>query len=74
MAGLHIAGVMANKDIFMARYPAVGMGLPVSRPNGKPWAYTLEENLDAATQHQVIRTLQQAIEDQVTRTMAGSGL
>ncbi|MES2942014.1 MAG: hypothetical protein V4772_03990 [Pseudomonadota bacterium] len=74
MAGIQVAGVTASKEIFMSRSPSVGLGVPVARPDGKPWAYKLEDNLDPATQQQVVQALQQGIEDQVSRIMAESGL
>jgi len=74
MAGLQMAGVTSSKEIFMARYPAVGLGVPVSRPDGKPWVYKLEDNLDAATHQQVVQVLRQAIEREVLSLMETSGL
>jgi hypothetical protein len=74
MAGLQMAGVTSSNQIFMARYPAVGFGVPVSRPDGKPWVYKLEDNLDAATHQQVVQILQQTIEREVLSLMATSGL
>ncbi|MFM9880199.1 MAG: hypothetical protein ACKVOO_07305 [Burkholderiaceae bacterium] len=74
MAGLQMFGVTAQKETFMARYPAVGIGTQVSRPDGNPWVYKLEDNLDAATHQQVVNVLQQTIERDLLNLMGTSGL
>ncbi len=74
VAGLQVAGMTAKKEIFLSRYPSVGMGSPVSRSGGKPWSYRLEENLDEATHDQVVKALQHDIDHMVTSTLIASGL
>lgn len=73
LAGIQMFGVMASKEIFMARYPAGGM-VAVARPDGKQWNYKLEENLDPATHELVVKALQRAVEEQVSSIMERSGL
>lgn len=74
MAGLQVAGITARKEIFLGWYPSVGIGRGVSRPEGKPWAYKLEDNLDEATHREVMRVMQAAIESEVAAALAATPL
>lgn len=74
MAGLQTFGLTPDKDIFMAQSPPPSLGVQLSRPDGKPWSYKLEENLDATTHQYVIKELQQAVEGAVSASMTKSGL
>lgn len=74
MAGLQVAGITARKEIFLGWYPSVGIGRGVSRPESKPWAYKLEDNLDEATHAEVVRVLRAAIENEVSAALAAANL
>ncbi len=73
-AGLQMAGVLPTRQIFMGRYAPPRQGVQVARPDGKPWTYRLDDNLDPDTQQEVVKALQQAIENEVSLMMVDSGL
>lgn len=74
MAGIQVAGVTASKEIFMSSYPNPGMGAVVIRPDGKPWSYKLEENLDDATHQKVVRALLPDISGMIDSAMMNAGM
>lgn len=74
MAGIQVAGVTAGKDIFMSSYPNPGMGAVVTRPDGKPWSYKLEENLDEATHQKIVNALRPDIAGMIDSAMTNAGM
>ncbi len=74
MAGIQVAGVTASKEIFMSSYPNPGMGAVVVRPDGKPWSYKLEENLDDATHQKIIKALLPDIAGMIDGAMSKAGM
>lgn len=74
MAGIQVAGVTASKDIFMSSYPNPGMGAVVTRPDGKPWSYKLEENLDEATHQKIVNALLPDIAGMIDSAMTNAGM
>jgi hypothetical protein len=73
-AGLQVAGVTADKSIFLGWSSWGNNAAIIPRPDGKPWAYKLEDNLDEGTHAEVVKSLQAAIASEVTAALAGSDL
>lgn len=52
----------ARGEILVSRSMGLGALYTVDRPDGKPWVYKLEDNLDAATHAHVLSSMKKVIE------------
>ncbi len=64
----------ARGEILVSRSTGLGTLYTVDRPDGKPWVYRLEDNLDAATHAQVLSSMKRVIETKTFSQVQALGL
>lgn len=69
----HVATLAVDTKIKKLAYGGRGISFTAKRPDGLPWVYKLEENLDATTHDYISRLIQNGIEDTVTRDIRTMG-
>lgn len=74
LAGVQVTGVMADGTVLLRQQADPYPGMVVLRPDGQPWAYRLEENLDEGTQQAVVRALLPGITAAVDSALGDAGL
>ncbi|APW43112.1 hypothetical protein RS694_11625 [Rhodoferax saidenbachensis] len=64
----------AKGEVLISRSSGLGEQYPVLRPDGKPWASKIEDNLDAATQAQVLSSMKSVISTKTVSQIQAMGL
>lgn len=76
--GMHVdTGVTlydAQGEVLISRSSGLGEQYPVLKPDGKLWTYKIEDNLDAATQAQVLSSMKSAISAKTVKQVQAMGL